>query len=452
MPTPPPNESRISSRWRAFGPGLLFAGAAVGVSHVVQSTRGGAEMGTAAILVVVIGCLIKWPSFRFGAHYAAVTGRSLLHGYRLQGRWVLVAFAFLTASILFTTLAAVTMVTAGLLLSLAPPIEGVLGSMGMVSDAGRIAAVSAGLLAITAILLASGGYRLLEGLMKVVMPVLVVATLVVTVMAIRGLGGSELTFLPPIDDPASRNMMAAMVGWMPAPIDIAVWSSLWTIARAGGRSMDRRRVLEDFDAGFISTLVLAILFVLLGASLMRESGVDFQGSSVGFSNQIIELYTTNLGDWSRPLIASVIFVAMLSTTVTVADGFPRTVAALFRAFGAETRPADGVSDATGGATRCEGSPAVYWAVFVVGAIGAIAILVFGLARRNGITFTGLVDFVTVTSFIAAPALAWFNHRSVFRSIPRPEDRPSRLWYAWSWFGISVLGIFAAAYVIERLGG
>ncbi len=251
-------------------------------------------MGTAAILVVVIGCLIKWPSFRFGAHYAAVTGRSLLHGYRLQGRWVLVAFAFLTASILFTTLAAVTMVTAGLLLSLAPPIEGVLGSMGVVSDAGRIAAVSAGLLAITAILLASGGYRLLEGLMKVVMPVLVVATLVVTVMAIRGLGGSELTFLPPIDDPASRNMMAAMVGWMPAPIDIAVWSSLWTIARAGGRSMDRRRVLEDFDAGFISTLVLAILFVLLGASLMRESGVDFQGSSVGFSNQIIELSINHL--------------------------------------------------------------------------------------------------------------------------------------------------------------
>ncbi|NCF39896.1 MAG: hypothetical protein GWP75_07245 [Planctomycetia bacterium] len=324
--------------------------------------------------------------------------------------------------------------------------------MGVTSDSGQAAAVSAALLAVTAILLATGGYRVLEGLMKVVMPVLVVATLVVTVMAIRGLAGAELTFLPPIDDAANRTMMAAMVGWMPAPIDIAVWSSLWTIARARGRSMDRRRVLEDFDTGFISTLVLAVLFVLLGASLMRESGVDFRGSSVGFSNQIIQLYTANLGDWSRPLIASVIFVAMLSTTVTVADGFPRTVAAFFRAFGEGTRPADGVSDATGGATRCEGSPAVYWSVFVVGAIGAISILVFGLARKDGITFTGLVDFVTVTSFIAAPALAWFNHRSVFRSIQRPEDRPSGLWHVWSWVGIAVLGVFAAAYVIERLGG
>ena len=60
--------------------------------------------------------------------------------------------------------------------------------------------------------------------------------------------------------------------------------------------------------------------------------------------------------------------------------------------------------------------------------------------------------MTVTSFIAAPALAWFNHRSVFRSIPRVDDRPSSLWYAWSWFGISVLGIFATAYVVERLAG
>lgn len=409
-------------------------------------------MGTAAILVVVIGCLVKWPSFRFGAHYAAVTGRSLLHGYRLQGRWMLVAFALLTASILFTTLAAVTVVTAGLLLSLAPPVEGVLGSMGVTSDAGQAAAVSAALLAITAVLLASGGYRLLEGLMKVVMPVLVVATLVVTVMAIGSLDGTDVTFLPPIDDPASRTMMAAMVGWMPAPIDIAVWTSLWTIARAGGRSMDRRRVLEDFDAGFISTMVLAVLFVLLGAAVMRDAGIDFRGSSVGFSNQIIELYTTNLGGWSRPLIAAVIFVAMLSTTVTVADGFPRTVAALLRAFRENPMPADGVSEATGGATRCAGSPVAYWIVFVIGAMGAIGILVFGLARKDGITFTGLVDFVTVTSFIAAPVLAWFNHRSVFRSIPRPEDRPSGFWRGWSWFGISVLGIFAAAYVIERLGG
>ena len=106
------------SLWKALGPGLLFAGAAVGVSHIVQSTRGGAAFGTAAVLIVVASCLVKWPAFRFGPLYAAATGNSLLTGYRLQGRWVLGLFGLLTALILFTTLAAVTVVTAGLLIHL----------------------------------------------------------------------------------------------------------------------------------------------------------------------------------------------------------------------------------------------------------------------------------------------------------------------------------------------
>ena len=31
--------------FKSLGPGLLFAGAAVGVSHLVQSTRAGADFG-----------------------------------------------------------------------------------------------------------------------------------------------------------------------------------------------------------------------------------------------------------------------------------------------------------------------------------------------------------------------------------------------------------------------
>ena len=45
--------------WRAIGPGILFAGAAVGVSHLVQSTRAGAGYGFALLgLVLVVGYVI----------------------------------------------------------------------------------------------------------------------------------------------------------------------------------------------------------------------------------------------------------------------------------------------------------------------------------------------------------------------------------------------------------
>ncbi len=73
----------------ALGPGLLMAGAAVGVSHLVQSTRAGAEYGLLLLPVVLLACLFKYPFLEFGPRYAAATGENLLIGYRRIGRWAL---------------------------------------------------------------------------------------------------------------------------------------------------------------------------------------------------------------------------------------------------------------------------------------------------------------------------------------------------------------------------
>src|SRR5690606_3268942 len=73
-----------------FGPGLMFAASAVGVSHLVQSTRGGAGFGAGILLVIVLICLLKYPLFLFGAWYTAATGNTVIEGYRQLGRWILV--------------------------------------------------------------------------------------------------------------------------------------------------------------------------------------------------------------------------------------------------------------------------------------------------------------------------------------------------------------------------
>ena len=80
---------------KALGPGLLWAGAAVGVSHLVQSTRAGASFGLGLVVVVLAANFFKYPAFQFGPRYAAATGTSLLEGYRRQGRWALVLYAVL---------------------------------------------------------------------------------------------------------------------------------------------------------------------------------------------------------------------------------------------------------------------------------------------------------------------------------------------------------------------
>ena len=50
-----------------LGPGLLFAGAAIGVSHLVQSTRAGADFGLGLLCMLPLHASLRW-QFRINIH------------------------------------------------------------------------------------------------------------------------------------------------------------------------------------------------------------------------------------------------------------------------------------------------------------------------------------------------------------------------------------------------
>ena len=86
-----------------LGPGLLFAGAAIGVSHLVQSTRAGADFGLGLVWALLLINLFKYPFFQYGPRYAAATGETLLDGYKKLGKGVLVisySISFIIRSIM----------------------------------------------------------------------------------------------------------------------------------------------------------------------------------------------------------------------------------------------------------------------------------------------------------------------------------------------------------------
>jgi Mn2+/Fe2+ NRAMP family transporter len=500
-----PDNTSPRSKWLAFGPGLLFAGAAVGVSHLVQSTRGGAEFGLVAVLIVATSCLIKWPAFRFGPLYAALTGDTLLDGYRRRGRWTLVIFGLMTLAICFTTLAAVTSVTAGLLINLIPGVSDALGSLPGPLGRNVTGLVSVAVLGGVAAALLSGGYRLLDRIMKLVMPVLAFATLLAAIIALPALVASGFGDPAALGEPEGQQLAVAMIGWMPAPIDIAVWSSIWTIARArtAGRRGTTDSILLDFDAGYLSTLVLAIAFAMLGAAVMHGRGESFEGSSVAFAGQVMDLYASQLGGWTRPVIGLAAFLTMLSTTIAVADGFPRTAAAFVEAWkrpvsnaGAKARtagpksvrddtivpnlimsaiadsiqrheqlagkllPSASVAVSTERAetspdaadlvrSKAAGDPKVYWIAFGVIGVGAALILLTVLGSQSG-GFKALVDLVTIVSFLVAPILVLFNHLCIMGAEVPSEHRPSMIWQAWSWLAFGSTAIFAAIYAFTLL--
>jgi Mn2+/Fe2+ NRAMP family transporter len=416
---------------KALGPGLLMAGAAVGVSHLVQSTRAGAEYGLLLLPVVLLACLLKYPFLEFGPRYAAATGENLLVGYRRLGTWALWLFGLVTVGTMFIVLAVVTLVTAGLaslLLGIdAPPLH-----------------ISAGVLALCILLLAAGNYRGLDLAMKLLMALLTVSTLLALALALgstpdwSGLSGLER--LPALGSATGIAFLLALVGWMPIPVEVAAWHSLWTRERAAqtGHAPTLREAVMDFRLGYAGAVVLAVAFVMLGALLMHASGLKFADSAVGFSGQLVELYTQNLGDWSRPLITVAALSTMFSTTLAVADAYPRVLAAILDAAATGTGDAGDVRPPRRGPYLAG-----------VGVVSGGALLVLAFAGEG---FTRLIDFATTLSFVAAPLIAWITLRAVTAPHVPPHARPGPTLLAMAWLGLGSGALFSLAWIGWRLAG
>lgn len=56
-------DSKLSHFSKISGPGILFACIAIGVSHLVQSTRAGADYGLLILGFVIVVTLLKYPFF-----------------------------------------------------------------------------------------------------------------------------------------------------------------------------------------------------------------------------------------------------------------------------------------------------------------------------------------------------------------------------------------------------
>jgi len=411
--------------WKALGPGIIWAAAAIGVSHLVQSTRAGADYGFQLAGVVILANALKYPFFQYGSRYAIATGESLIDGYHRMGKWVVALFLFLTVSTMFTIQAAVTSVTVGLISSvIQPPLSYV--------------QITTLLLLLCAVIVLIGHFKTLDRLIKFVVVILSVSTLTALIAAFIK---SDIQTVVQNQQPFEFTLgnvafLIALVGWMPSAIDISVWSSLWTLAKieVTGYRPSLKESLMDFNIGYIGTTVLSLAFLGLGAMVMFHSGESFANGGVQFSNQLLALYTRSIGEWSYPILAIAAIATMFSTTLTVLDAFPRVLTPVLEVF---TRKIESRKSQ-------QGLQLLWISLITIGAV--LLISVFANQMKL------LVDIATTLSFITAPMLAVLNLKAVTASHVSPEFQPSRFLRIFSWFGILVLSSFACYFIWLKLIG
>ncbi|MEZ5319405.1 MAG: hypothetical protein R2752_18535 [Vicinamibacterales bacterium] len=410
---------RPSSFWAAFGPGLLWAATAVGVSHLVQSTRAGADAGLGLAGVILLALVLKYPFFEYGPRYAAATGETLVEGYGRIGRWALWTFLLITGSTAFMVELAVVMFTAFLLQA----------ALGLTLP---LPVTAAAIIACCALLLRVGRFRGLDVTIKIIMALLAVSTLFAAALTLPRVDPTTLALWPPASAAVPFAFILALSGWMPSGVDSAVWSSAWTLAknRDTGTTASVAHALLDFRIGYVATGILAFAFVALGAGVMYHSGTTFSNAGTQFSIQLVDLYSQALGGWTRPIVLVAVVTTMASTALTVIDGFPRAIARTVAVLRGDEAAA--AARETGG---------VYW--MLVGGLGLLTV-VFIIWFAG--TLTALVDFATIVSFLTAPVLGYLNLRVVTGAAVPAAHRPGPGLIALSWAGLVLLGGTAATYL------
>lgn len=403
---------------RRLGPGLLFAGAAIGVSHLVYATRAGALYSFGLLWLVVVAHLFKYPFFEFGPRYAASTGESLLHGYRRLGKPILWGFVGATLLTMFTVQAAVTLVTAGLAIYLT-------------GSGGSPFIWSVGILLFSTLFLLRGRYALLSQLMKSIILLLTLVTLITVVVAMTQYGGRlEWQQQFPMDA-VGLSFVIAFMGWLPAPLDLSVWHSLWALQRQEEQTTEmvsKEDALFDFNIGYIGTTILALFFMALGALVIYGSGVELSVKAASFAQQLIQLYTETLGDSFGFLVGIAALITMFSTTLTCLDALPRSMAQAHRLLMFENTD------------KKEQKDRFYyeWLIVLIGG----ALLLLSVLLTDMVTF---LKIATILSFLTAPFFALANYRLVTFHLPK-EDQPSRGILLLSKLGIGYLFVFCGLYV------
>ncbi|HBO38295.1 MAG TPA: hypothetical protein DD638_06500 [Pasteurellaceae bacterium] len=375
-------EDNATSTWAtklsALGPGILMASAAVGGSHIIASTQSGAIYGWQLAIIIILANLFKYPFFRFGAQYTLDSGNTLLEGYRQKSQFYLLIFCLLNVFATVINTAAVGLLCATILTFVLPfPVP--------------IPMLSLIVIVISTAILLLGKYRILDGLSKLIMIALTITTVTAVVIALmrNGVhGNAAVDYVAP--SPWNLSALAfivALMGWMPAPIEISAINSMWVVAKRRLTKVSYKDGIFDFNVGYIGTAILALVFLALGALVQFGSGEAVEMVGGKYIAQLINMYASTIGDWARGLIAFIAFMCMFGTTITVIDGYSRTnVESLRLLFNKKESRASTLNIA-----------------ITLAALSGLAIIFY---FNNAVG--PMLKFAMIASFVSTPIFAWLN--------------------------------------------
>ncbi|MFP3425042.1 NRAMP family divalent metal transporter [Pseudoalteromonas sp. SIMBA_162] len=396
----------------ALGPGILMATAAIGGSHLVASTQAGALFGWQLFWLILAVNVLKYPFFRFGMEYTLATKNSLVEGYKNKGPVYFYSFIGLNILAAVVNTAGVLLLTASLLHYALPVVI-------------EVTLLCWILLGVCLAILLLGHFKALDSVAKGIMGLLTLATVIALVIAFSNGPMAPADYIgPPPYELAMLSFMVALMGWMPAPIEISALSSLWLKEKQAQQAVTKSQGLFDFNVGYWLTACLALVFFSLGVLVQYGQSSSIELGGVAFAKQLIDMYALTIGEWARPLVSAIAFLCMFGTTLTVLDGYARTLNESHKLLGFK---------------QSQHSLNIW---LVLQALAGMAVILFFKSALGP-----MLTFAMTLAFVTTPVFAWLNF-SLVRS--EPTIKHSALLRSLTWLGLVYLVGFAVAFVVWKL--
>jgi Mn2+/Fe2+ NRAMP family transporter len=374
---------------------------------------------------VILAMILKYPFFEYGSRYANSTQTSIIDGYKKLGKPALWLYFILIITSMFFVTGAVGFVTAGFF-------ENLFG----IDYLGEWTVVI--LFIVCVVILAIGKYNALDSLIKIVAIVLLVSTVTAFILVLYN-GPIE-----PVDGFIPKELLTvsglffllALMGWMPAPLEISSWNSLWTLERIkqSKYTPKLKETIFEFKLAYLITGILAVMFVTLGSYMFFGSGQALPNNNAQFANQVVTLYTNTIGNWSHIIISASAFAIMFGTIIAVFDGYSRSLKRTIELLFTKNENIEGIK-----------SRILYVVILLIIAIGSLVVIF-----QFGDNLKTLVDFATVLSFVVAPIIAILNFRLVTGKFLPKINHPSTIMKITSVAGIVFLIGFALIFLIMKI--
>lgn len=434
-----------TEKWKNFaktlGPGIMFAGTCVGGSHLVQSTKAGAYYGMGLLVIVLAANLFKYPFFEFASRYTNATGDSILEGYQKQGKWILGLYGIVTIFSMFIITAAIGFFTAGLMSNI------FLSVFGIQIDAWLSTII---LYIVVFALLFKGEFKVLDLTLKVV-GIILVLTVFIAFFALvfgepmpetkQGLIDILSPEINPVDgtsDYSGLIFAIALMGWMPIAVDMSSWASLWTQERIKQTKYHPtlKETLLDFNIGYIITVILAICFLTIGTYVLfgneEITSADIASmSGLAYAQTLVAMFTNAVGDWSYYIITLAAFATMFGTTITLIDGYCRSIERTLSLLKPKQSTDQKVFHKK-----------FYLTWVALAMLGSFLIIKFYVSNLGQI-----MNLATTLSFVIAPFAAILNFRLMSDPAIPIEKRPAMWLKVLAIFGIVFLSVFSVLFLI-----